>query len=265
MRFQRTPRPEGYAVTPRKIAAFERKKRRQIEALPLFADATAAAQISAADEMERREVSAMNAARDRRAFIARQWREMRADYYGLPRHVRESIADRWRRWTGPATSSCLLHLMKVEGAQATAAPEDYPHISAEDRHARTVYFNRLAREHNNPYARCERIHSPGVLLWLSPFFAPLPDQPEPRLYLTTNLGLHGLLHDALAAFCDFGHNSDPSGEQRAGFFEIEGTTFRFQISYHRHDSDEPSRVPWDTYLTRRILWIGLADERPPHA
>jgi hypothetical protein len=254
----------GYAVTSRKIGAFERKKRREIEALPLFADATAAAHISAADEMERREIAAMKTARQRRDFIARQWREARADYYTLPRHVRDATMQRWTNWTGPATSSCLLHLMKLEGARATAAPEDYPQIGAEDRHARTVYFNRLARE-ESPYARAERIHSPGVLLWLSPFFEPSPDRPEPRLYLTTNLGLLSLLHRALASYADFGHNSDPSGEQRAGCFAIEGTAFRFQISYHRHEDDTASRVPWDTYLTRRILWIGLADEVPPYA
>ena len=59
------------------------------------------------------------------------------------------------------------------------------------------------------------------------------------------------------------YSSPLNGEHRSGVFTIDGTAFRFHVSYHRHRSDEESRVPWDTYLTRRILWIGLADEPCP--
>lgn len=262
MRFRRTPRPEGYTVTPRKIAAFETKKRRQLEALPLFAEATAATQISAAEEMERRKIAAKRSNGDRRSFIARQWRDARADYYRLPRHVRDAVAKRWQSWTGPLDSSSLVYQMKVAGAERTAEPEDYPQIAAVDRHARTVRFNDLARE-ANPYARADRIHSPGVMLWLAPFFEGTEDVPEPRMYLDTNSALAMKLHYALAGYADFGHNTDPSGEHRSGVFTIDGTAFRFHVSYHQHRTDEESRVPWDTYLTRRILWIGLADEPCP--
>lgn len=263
MRFRPTPRPTGYIVTSRKVAAFEAKKRRQLEALPLFAEATAATHISADAEMERRKAAADRSSRDRRSFIAQQWRDARADYYTLPRHVRDTVAAAWRRWTGPLDSSSLIYQMKQAGAAATAEPDDYPHIEAADRLARTVRFNDLARE-NSPYARADRVHSPGVMLWLSPFFEPTPDVAAPRMYLDTSSALAMKLHYALAAFADFGHNSDPSGEHRSGIFTIDGTAFRFHVAYRRHESDEESRVPWDTYLTRRVFWIGLADEPCPY-
>lgn len=260
MRFQRTPRYEGYIVTGRKVAAFERKKIAQQKALPLFAEATAATQISAEDEMRRRIESTERHRQERRDRIAQDWREVRARFYGLPAHVRAPIAAKWQRWTGPATSSMLLHIIQTEAATLTAEPEDFPQISADQRHAETKRLNDLALA-DSPYARCERRFSQGVMLWLAPFFEASDDVPAPRMYLDTNMGLKMRLHYALADFADFGHNTDPSGEHRSGIFAIDGTGFRFAISYHRPKSPEPSRVPWSTDLTRRVLWIGLVDEQ----
>lgn len=263
MRFARTPRREGYAVTPRKVAAFERKKVAQRDAFPLFADATAATQISAAEEMARRIEQAERATRERRSQIAKQWRDVRARFYALPAHVRAPIAARWSTWTGPAQPSNLTYIIQTTAASIAAEPDDFPQISADQRHAETQRVNDLALA-DLPYARCERILSPGVMLWLSPFFVPTDDVPAPRMYLDTSSGRAMMLHYALSGFADFGHNSDPSGQHRAGFFDIEGTAFRFAITYHRPLSPEASRVPWNTDLTRRILWIGLADEAAPH-
>lgn len=260
MRFDRTPRREGYIVTPRKVAAFERKKVAQRAALPLFAEATAATQISADEEMQRRIESTERHRQERRNQIAKGWRDVRARFYGLPAHVRAPIAAKWACWTGPATSSMLLHIIKTVAAPIAAEPDDFPQITAEQRHAETMRLNDLALA-ANPWARCERVLSPGVMLWLSPFFEPTDDVPAPRMHLDTSSGRAMQLHYAVAGFADFGHNSDPSGEHRTGSFTIENTGFRFAISYHRPTSAEASRVPWSTDLTRRVLWIGLADEQ----
>lgn len=260
MRFAPTPRREGYNVTPRKVAAFERKKIAQRDALPLFAEATAATQISAADEMARRIEDAERRTAERRAQLARDWRNVRARFYALPAHVRAPIAAYWSRWTGPANAGNLIYIIQTIAAPIAAEPDDFPQITPEQRHAETIRLNDLALV-DSPYARCERILSPGVMLWLSPFFEPSEDVPAPRKYLDTSLGHHAMLHDALAGYDSFGHNSDPSGEHRAGSFQIGGTAFRFAISYHRPKCADVSRVPWSTDLTRRVLWIGLADEQ----
>jgi hypothetical protein len=264
MRFARTPRREGYTVTPRKVSAFERKKVAQRAALPLFAEATAATQISADEEMARRVAMTQRHTAERRSQIAKHWRDVRARYYALPPHIRAPIAAKWSTWTGPANSGNLTYIIQTMAAPIAADPEDFPHVSAEQRRAQTQHLNHLALS-ASPYARCERIHSPGMLRWLSPFFQATEDQAHPRYPLDTSLGRLDLLHRALDGFADFGHNSDPSGEHRAGFFQIEGTAFRFAITYHRPLSSDASRVPWNTDLTRRVLWIGLADEAAPIA
>jgi len=230
MRFDSTARYEGYAVTARKVAAFERKKVAQRAALPLFAEATAATQISADEEMQRRIEATERQRQERRNQIAKRWRDVRARFYALPAHVRAPIAAKWARFTGPATSSNLLYMIQTVAAPMAAEPDDFPQISAERRHAETVRLNDMALA-DDPWARCERVLSPGVMLWLSPFFMPTNDVPAPRMHLDTSSGRAMQLHYALARFEDFGHNSDPSGEHRAGSFAIEHTSFRFAISY----------------------------------
>lgn len=204
MRFDSTARYEGYAVTARKVAAFERKKVAQRAALPLFAEATAATQISADEEMQRRIEATERQRQERRNQIAKRRRDLRARALLCPARA---CARADRRQVG------ALHW-----------PGD------EQRLAETVRLNDMALA-DDPWARCERVLSPGVMLWLSPFFMPTNDVPAPRMHLDTSSGRAMQLHYALARFEDFGHNSDPSGEHRAGSFAIEHTSFRFAISY----------------------------------
>lgn len=56
MRFRRWHRPEPYADTSRKRAAFHRKQRLEREALPLFADQIALTQHDVDEEMARRAI-----------------------------------------------------------------------------------------------------------------------------------------------------------------------------------------------------------------
>jgi hypothetical protein len=260
MRFNRQTRyHDAYNVTPRKIAAFERKKIAERQALPLFAEATAARQISATEEMQRREENWSRRVIERRAQIAAEWREVRSRFYALPPHIRAQVRERWRTWTGPLTATMQNH-MRLEVAKGmTAEPEDFPGMSEADRIAETARLNDEARAREFYWTHWD--YSPGLLLWLSPFFEPTPEQPEPHRHLTVSRGLWARFYHAFADYADWGHNTDPSGEHREGVFNIDGQAFRFEITYHRYGSDEASRVPWNTDLTRRVVWVGLADER----
>lgn len=137
----------------------------QRDAFPLFADATAATQISAAEEMARRIEQAERATRERRLQIAKQWRDVRARFYALPAHVRAPIAARWSMWIGPAQPSNLTYIIQTTAAPIAAEPDDFPQISAEQRHAEMKRLHDLALA-VSPYARAERAHSPGMLRWL---------------------------------------------------------------------------------------------------
>ncbi|MFL0419570.1 DUF3768 domain-containing protein [Sphingomonas sp. 179-I 2A4 NHS] len=260
MRFARhTRHHDAYNVTPRKIAAFERKKVAERNALPLFAAQTAARQISADEEMQRREENWTRRVIERRGQIAAEWREVRARFYALPPHIRAEVRSRWARWTGPLTASMQNHIRREVAKTLTAEPDDFASMSVAERIAETARLNDIARAREFYWTHWD--YSPGLLLWLSPFFEPTPEQPEPHRHLTVSRGLWSRFYHAFADYADWGHNTDPSGEHREGIFTIDAQAFRFEISYHRYDSDEESRVPWNTDLTRRVVWVGLADER----
>src|SRR3546814_17913024 len=99
----------------------------------------------------------------------------------------------------------LLYIIQTIAADLTAEPGDFPQISAEQRHAETKRLNDLALL-AYPWARCDSVLSPGVMLWLSPFLD-LPEAvPAPRLFPHTTLGLTGLLHDAVPQHADIRHH-----------------------------------------------------------
>lgn len=108
----RRPCSDGYAVTNRKIAAFERKKIRQQAAMPLFAEEIARSQFSAGQEMARRAALAHATEREQRDFEARQWRQVRKRYFALPAHVRAAVRAAWACWKGPPKSSHLAYVSR---------------------------------------------------------------------------------------------------------------------------------------------------------
>ncbi|ACL62440.1 hypothetical protein [Methylobacterium nodulans] len=116
MRFRRVPRPEPYRETSCKRAAFLRKQRLELEALPLFADAIAASQHDVAAEMACRAVWWAEAERERRRQRTAGWRQARARLFALDTALRRTIRALWRtcRYPGdPPYLAGLLHQIAV--------------------------------------------------------------------------------------------------------------------------------------------------------
>lgn len=259
MMFRPSAKSEAYNVTSRKVAAFERRKIREQQALPLFADLVAANQLSAEDEMQRRSRLWDHTERQQRAFKADSWRRARARYYALPAHVRAAVREYWRRYGGPKDAVNLSSVLWHVSAQVAVSGEDFPQLSAQDRREMTADLNDRARR-NDPWTRCTRAFSAGALRWLSPGWVASEQYPEPVMHLTTSHTRYMQLWHALAEFSDFGHNADPSGERRAGLVEVDGQLFAFEILYRRPKSPEPCPTPWNADLSRRVLFVRLADE-----
>lgn len=260
MRFQKTRRWEGYNVTPRKVSAFHRKQRLQCEALPLYSEEIRSQLHDVDTEMARRACQQQQAQAERRAMAARHWRQARARFHALPAPVRETVSNRWRSWTGPLTGSCLTHLIETIAAEAEVSADDFAHVSLERRREQTIQIKAHARQQVR-HIHSRRLYSPGALCWMAPFFEPTAERSEPSLYLDTILARHLRLDAALADWTPVPGTNDPTG--REGYFHLDETAFRFEIRYYRHRSAARSPVPWNSDSTRRILWLGLADEQAP--
>ena len=259
MMFKRVRRPEPYAVTPRKVAAYNRRLVRERDALPLLADFVAADQLTAEAEMQRRAVIYDAATMERRAWLAGRWRLVRARYFALPAHIRRAIDLSWRRYGGPKDAVNLSSMLWRVAAEHGASPSDFPHLSAEDRRRMTAELNDRARLDDRT-TRCSRSFSPQTLAWLSPGWEPSELYPAPQLHLTTSQTRFMELWNAIATYDAFGHNSDPARDRSTGVFEIGGAAFRFQIHYLRPKSSEPSPTPWNADLARRVIFVKVEGE-----
>lgn len=102
MRFRRWHRPEPYADTSRKRAAFHRKQRLEREALPLFADQIASTQHDVDEEMARRAIWWGEFERERRDERAAWWRKGRARLFAMPDGLRARVRTVWRSCPYPA-------------------------------------------------------------------------------------------------------------------------------------------------------------------
>lgn len=69
-----------------------------------------------------------------------------------------------------------------------------------------------------------------------------------------------IVADRIRNYQDFSANEDPTGERREGYFSVNGVQLRFVIFYISHCSDGLATVAWNNDLSRRWIWIGLADE-----
>ena len=259
MIFKPSRRPEPYAVTPRKVSAYNRRLVREREALPLLADMVAADQLPADAEMDRRTAQWDRATMERRAWLAARWRTVRARYFALPPHIRRAIDLSWSRYGGPKDAVNLSsHLWRVAGEHG-AAPSDFPHLSSDQRREMTAALNDRARR-DDPMTRTTRAFSPQVLVWLSPGWEPTELYPAPQLHLTTSSRRYMELWEAIAAYDAFGHNSDPARDRSGGLVTIGDTTFRFQILYLRPKSSEPCPTPWNADLGRRVIFVKVDGE-----
>lgn len=260
MQFTRKARHGPRQVTPRKLAAYERSCRQKREKLPLLAPLIAETQLPAGEEMARRvaaDVRHEQAARDARAA---SWRTVRARLFALPVHARRAILARYHsaRWypREPSTISWLIW----DALKTIEVPADtLPPMADAVRLAATAALNDRARK-GDTWTRCRRAYSPGAMAFLAPGFTPGEDYSRPHLHLHTSPGRSALLWHGVADFVGFTHNVDPSGERRCGVFEALGQTFRFEVFYLSHQGDGPAVAPWNFDLSRRVVWVGLADE-----
>jgi hypothetical protein len=128
-----------------------------------------------------------------------------------------------------------------------------------DVRAEMIRLNAQARSRQEEgIARASRNLSLGVLHWLCPSLARDAEIPAPADYYGQSLARLSRLDRALTGPIEW--DADPAGEQSRGTFKVDGTSFRFEIAYHQIGSRSLAVAPWDVSQTRRILWIGLAEE-----
>lgn len=251
MIFSPASKPRPYEVTSRKVAAFERRKRREREALPLLSAHVADHQVPTEVEMARRTARWDEVAAYMRQAKAAAWRDVRARYYALPPHVRAVLRIEWERFGGPKTSVYLGSLIRRVAGELGACPEDFPELDAAARLALTASINDRARQ-DDPSARCTRAYSPEVGAWLCPASG--------SGAVGKDLGRFMSLWRAIAAFEAFGPGVDPTGERRAGVVEVDGKRFRFDILPLRPGKELVSPTPWNADLSRRVIWVTFQDE-----
>lgn len=135
MRFRKWPKPTAYEETSRKRAAFFQKKRREREALPLFAGMIGRTQHSVEEEMARRAVwwpERQQRLRDERAAV---WRRARAGLFEFPTDRRQMIRRIWRDCPYPAdpySFADLLHQIRIGKVDPERPPWKY-HARAQAR------------------------------------------------------------------------------------------------------------------------------------
>jgi hypothetical protein len=137
MRFKSWPRPTPFEDTPRKRAAYRRKREREQAALPLFAPAIAERQLCVAEEMVRRTGQWERQQQEGRRQRAASWRRVRARLFALEGARRRAIRALWRVCPYPADPSyfgTLLH----EIATGRIDPERPPWGAAHALNPRTT-------------------------------------------------------------------------------------------------------------------------------
>lgn len=260
MEFKKKPRhPRQDEPTPRQLAAYERTKKRKQDALPLLAPLIAEAQLPVDQEFERRRELIARTDQRMRDFEARHWRNVRKRLYDLPARLRAMVLARYHGGRMPRESGTLSFLLWRELMGVEIAADEMPLLSDDARLARIQDLNDRARQ-GDTWTRYRRAYSVGAMAFLAPGFQPSEDADRPHVVLDISRGRASLLCGRVAAYADFTHNTDPSGERRSGYFEVLGARFRFEVLYLNTGDDCPATVPWNIDLSRRWIWFGLEDE-----
>ena len=115
MKFTRRQKFGSFQDTPRKRAALLRKQKKQQEAFPLFAAEIAENQPSADEVMKERAIEWDQDEIRWRAFIAKQWREVRGRFYALPAESRYRLRQHASECSfGPFTPVRWAYLIREE-------------------------------------------------------------------------------------------------------------------------------------------------------
>jgi len=101
MQFKRAERHEAITYTSRKQAAFNRKRVREQQSMPLFADQIAQEQHPWDEEKRRRDQRNRRSVQRMRDLYARQWRKVRKDYPALPPALKAQCKAQWHAFWGP--------------------------------------------------------------------------------------------------------------------------------------------------------------------
>lgn len=112
MRFNRYGRYE-FNDTHRKRLAFERKKRKERERYPLFADEIAESQTDVDTEMAQRQTNWIKHEIADRARRAIKWREARARLATYPEPERGKLLAYWQRCGWPGDPTYLLSMLHM--------------------------------------------------------------------------------------------------------------------------------------------------------
>lgn len=258
MRFKKRERHPVRELTPRMASAYARSCKRKQEKLPLFAEIIAEAQPSWETESARRRSANERWDQKARDDRAAKWRAVRKRLFALPPHARKAVLDRYNasRWyprePGFLTSTIWRSMVPVVVTADDVTPPP-------DATALIAALNDRARN-GDTFTRCREAYSPGVMAFLCPNFTADEEYDRPCLYLHTVHGWKLGLYDRVAKHDDWGSNSDPSGCRSTGFFEFLGRAFRFEVITLAHGDNTPSAAPWNSDLSRRVVWIGLEDE-----
>lgn len=103
--------------------AFERKKKREQDRHPLFAEEIAAGQTSWEQEAIRRELASIRTEQEWRNRVAGWWRKGRRMYFAAPAEIRQKISAYWNAWTGPADATYFIYVVELHNGDMAARNE----------------------------------------------------------------------------------------------------------------------------------------------
>lgn len=258
MIFKKAIRHTPRVPSNRMKSAYVRSCRNKQDKLPLLAPLIAEAQPSF-EEMERqRAITSKACSKNLRDLSARHWRSARTRLADLPKGVRQSLLERYRTSSMPKESGTLCHLL-WRGITTDISADEMPFMAPEERTTRIADLNDRARS-NDMTTRLRKAYSKGFAKFVAGGFVADEDFEYPHPYLHYSRGLMSIVADRIRNYQDFSANEDPTGERREGYFSVNGVQLRFVIFYISHCSDGLATVAWNNDLSRRWIWIGLADE-----
>lgn len=258
MIFRKAIRHTSREPSNRMKSAYIRSCRNKQEKLPLLAPLIAEAQPSFEEIERQRAITSKACSKNMRDLSACHWRDVRRRLTDLPLDVRKALLERYRTSSMPKESGTLSHLL-WRGITSDVSADEMPFMAPEERARRIADLNDRARS-DDKTTRLRTAYSKGFAKFVAGGFVADEDFEYPHPHLHYSRGLMSIVADRVRNYQDFSANEDPTGERREGYFSVNGVQLRFVIFYISHCSDGLATVPWNNDLSRRWIWIGLADE-----
>lgn len=137
MIFKHRPKYPDLQLTQRQIAAMasapKRKAKKLQTALPLLADLIEVEDIDLDAAIDKRKDMAAKTEREWRIYRAKEWREVRAEFFAAPLEMQLKIAIHWCCSTGhhmPATAGCFAYVMRQYTKPWRPADQQNPKVAA---------------------------------------------------------------------------------------------------------------------------------------